>query len=106
MRLVTVNLDIDPESGLKEEFDNIIENVSQSEWWFWINYCDDEPRGLCCVYGYQDPNNLTHLLYSKEIEVDGHYHLVDSYCDIYKGEIWVCLCRYHNRCRTGIKNNK
>ena len=51
MRLVTVNLDIDPESGLKEEFDNIIENVSQSEWWFWINYCDDEPRGLCCVYG-------------------------------------------------------
>ena len=81
MRLVTVNLVIDPESGLKEEFDNIIENVSQSEWWFWINYCDDEPRGLCCVYGYQDPNNLTHLLYSKEIEVDGHYHLVDSYCE-------------------------
>jgi len=28
MRLVTVNLDIDPESGLEEEFDD----VPQSEW--------------------------------------------------------------------------
>jgi hypothetical protein len=69
MRLVTVNLDIDPESGLEEEFDD----VPQSEWWFWTCYYKSEPDGLCCVYGYQDPDQPHQLIYSQQIEVCGRY---------------------------------